>query len=92
MLSEPTEVQEKESQIQASMASRMLEWIEPILAGEESAIHERAFRIMNDGDALDPQLAVQLWSQLHGMHRTKKLLQRIVTKGEQASRRAPLTI
>lgn len=86
------EASDRESQIQASHAARMVDWCGPLLDDEAARIVKRAFEPIASGALLDPQLAVQLWSELYAFDRLRSILNRMVKKGEQVAGRTPLKL
>jgi hypothetical protein len=86
------EATDREAQIHASMAARLLEWADPILSDEECKVQERIFSLMRAGEVIDPQLAVQAWAELHSFRRLRALLVRKIRHGEKVAQRTPISL
>jgi hypothetical protein len=83
---------DREAQVQAAMAARMIDWSNPVLDGEVEKVFKRAFAIFDRGEPLEPQLAVQLWAEIYAFQRLRTVLGRMVKHGEKVAERTPIKL
>jgi len=75
---DPSEI---EAQLASGMASRILEEIEPHLIADDRATMKSIFDDIRQGNAIDPERAVQAWYRLWSNERLRGRFRRAAGQG-----------